>query len=267
MLKMETYEDLTMITMGRGIFGVFLYPVYNYLLDDLLIDTGTTLCEVELLRLLEGKKLNTVVNTHAHEDHIGNNAILKETRDIKIYAHPEAIPRIEDPNLLNLRRYQKFTWGVPPPSYAKEIPSVINTHSYQLKVIHTPGHSPGHICLYEPNKKWLFSGDLHPSKLSLEAQPFDDLVEIMNSLKKLMNLDINRIFCGHQGLLSHGNKLLKKKLNFLEQSKQQAKKLYSDQKSLKEITRDVAGREGIMKLITGGHMSKRNGIKSLLQLK
>jgi glyoxylase-like metal-dependent hydrolase (beta-lactamase superfamily II) len=223
MLKTEVYEDLILITTGRGIFGMFLYPVYSYLIDDLLIDTGTTRCEEQMLRFLKDKELNTVVNTHAHEDHVGNNAIIKKTKGAKIYAHSEAIKSIEDPQSLDLRRYQKFTWGIPPPSHPIDIPSEISIHSYTLEVIHTPGHSSGHICLYEPEKKWLFSGDLHVGKLSLEAQPFDDLIRIMASLQNLITYDISEIFSGHQGHITHGNKVLKSKLTYLEESKKKSR--------------------------------------------
>lgn len=266
MLKAAHYEDLTIITMGRGIFGMYIYPVYSYLIDDLLIDTGTTLCKTQLLNFIEDKELNTVVNTHAHEDHVGNNAILKETRKITIYAHADAIPRIKDPLLLNLRKYQKFTWGVPLPSYPQEIPVKLSTKAHTLEVIHTPGHSPGHICLYDPNKKWLFSGDLHIGKLSLEAQPFEKFTQIIQSLKKLTQYDIKEIFCGHQGHLSDGNMVVRNKLAFLEQAKEQAEQLHKEQLSLKEISYDIAGKETLMKFITRGHMSKQNGVKSLLQL-
>jgi len=266
MLKTKEYEDLTIITTGRGIFGVYIYPVYSYILEDLLIDTGTKICEDQLLDFLEGKEINIVVNTHAHEDHIGNNAILEKKREITIYAQKEAINRIDDPLLLDLRGYQKFTWGVPQPSHAIEIPSEITTKSYTLKVIHTPGHSPGHICLYEPKKKWLFSGDLHVGKLSLESQPFENLIQIITSLKKLTDYDVKEIFCAHLGHLENGNKIIRKKLTYLEDAKEQAEKLYEKNVPLKEITKQIAGKETFMKVITKGHMSKLNGIKSLLQI-
>ena len=267
MLKIVQYEDLTLITTGRGIFGLYIYPVYSFLLEDLLIDTGTTLCEKQILNYLEGKELNIIVNTHAHEDHVGNNAIMQERKGITLYAHKEAIKRIKDPLLLNLRGYQKSTWGIPLPSQPIEIPPEIRTKSYTLKVIHTPGHSPGHICLYEPTKKWLFSGDLHVGKLSLEAQPFENLIQIINSLKTLTDYDVNEIFCSHQGHLSDGNTVIRKKLTYLDEAKRQAEKLYTENVSLKEITNQIAGKETIMKVITRGHMSKLNGIKSLLQIK
>lgn len=266
MLKTERYEDLNIITTGRGIFGVYIYPVYSYLLEDLLIDTGTRICEDQLLGFLEGKEIKIIVNTHAHEDHIGNNAILKEKREVTIYAHKKAIKRIDDPLLLDLRGYQKFTWGLPEPSHALEIPSEISTNSYTLKVIHTPGHSPGHICLYEPKKKWLFSGDLHVGKLSLESQPFENLIQIIASLKKLTDYDVKEIFCAHRGHIENGNRVIQKKLTYLEDAKEQAEKLYGKNVALKEITKQIAGKETFMNLITKGHMSKLNGIKSLLRI-
>ena len=267
MLRSEKYEDLTIITTGRGILGVYIYPVCSYLLEGLLIDTGTKICEDQLLNFLEDKELNVVINTHAHEDHVGNNAVLKEKRGVKIYAHEKALGRIEEPERLNLRRYQKLTWGVPNPSHPKEIPSSeIKTHSHVLEVIHTPGHSPGHVCLYEPVKKWLFSGDLHVGKLSLEAQPFENLIKIIDSLRKLTNYDVREIFCGHQGHLPEGNKIIQEKLSFLEGAKERAEELQAEHVPLKEITKQIAGKETFMKVITGGHMSKLNGIKSLLQV-
>ncbi|MHA1111163.1 MAG: hypothetical protein ACTSRE_08670, partial [Promethearchaeota archaeon] len=62
MLRTAQFEDLSIITTGRGIFGQYLYPVYSYLLEDLLIDTGTLICQGPLLQFLKNKKLNTVVN-------------------------------------------------------------------------------------------------------------------------------------------------------------------------------------------------------------
>ncbi|MBN2157496.1 MAG: MBL fold metallo-hydrolase [Candidatus Lokiarchaeota archaeon] len=266
MLKTEKYEDLTIITTGRGFLGAYIYPVYSYLLDDLLIDTGTTICRNQLLDFLDDKVIKIIVNTHAHEDHVGNNAILNERRDITLYAHREAIKRIENPALLDLRRYQKFTWGVPQSSKPSEIPSEIKTKSHLLEVIHTPGHCPGHICLYEPTKKWLFSGDLHVGKLSLEVQPFENLLQIMTSLEILTNYEVKEIFCAHLGHIPNGNMVLQNKLAFLKNAKEHAEKLYSEHLSLKEITNQIAGKETIMKVITKGHMSKLNGIKSLLQM-
>ena len=266
MLKAVQFEDLYIITMGRGIFGQYVYPVYSYLLEDLLIDTGTKLCQLELLEFLKDKELNMVINTHAHEDHIGNNAILQEKRGVRVYAHKDAISRIENPALLNLRGYQKLIWGLPSPSKTEEIPSKLKTKSHKLEIIHTPGHAPEHICIYEPKKKWLFTGDLHVGKLSLETQPFDNLQQIMESLKTLTKYDVNEIFCSHEGHISNGNAAIEKKLKYLEDAKALAEQLFSEHVPLPKIVEHVAGKETLMKTITRGHMSKLNGIKSLLNI-
>ena len=70
----------------------------------------------------------------------------------------------------------------------------------KLMVIHTPGHSPGHCCFYEPDRKYLFSGDLIYEG-SLDAfYPSTDPQLFFQSVRKIQNLSINRILPGHHQL-------------------------------------------------------------------
>ena len=67
-------------------------------------------------------------------------------------------------------------------------------------VIHTPGHSPGHCCFYELDRKYLFSGDLIYEG-SLDAfYPSTDPQLFFQSVRKIQNLSINRILPGHHQL-------------------------------------------------------------------
>lgn len=82
----------------------------------------------------------------------------------------------------------------------------INTGNFLFKCIHTPGHTPGHICLYEPNKKLLFSGDhiledISPiiAVLSDEDSPLQSYLE---SLDKILNYDIQLVCPGHRRVFS-----------------------------------------------------------------
>ncbi len=79
---------------------------------------------------------------------------------------------------------------------------------YHLKVVHTPGHSPGTICLYESHKKILFSGDhiirhITPNPLMeikrdhLRDPDYQSLKAYMQSLHKLKGLDVRFVFPGH----------------------------------------------------------------------
>jgi len=252
--------------MGRGIFGGFVFPVYSYLIDELLIDTGAPVAQKEFKRALEKLPVSVVVNTHSHEDHIGNNAMVARLKGAQILVHPSGLPILSNPKLLHLRFYQRFAWGTPAPSAGNPVPPEIQTGTHQFTVIETPGHSPDHICLYEPTEGWLFSGDLHIAELTLVYQPFDDFHQILDSLKKLLPLDIHEIFDAHKGHISDGMDALNAKIQFMETTKVKVTDLFDKGMSPKEITFKVLGKEEIFAKITRGHMSKLNGVKSILRL-
>jgi glyoxylase-like metal-dependent hydrolase (beta-lactamase superfamily II) len=80
---------------------------------------------------------------------------------------------------------------------------IIDTGRYALEIIWTPGHSPGHICLYEPENRFLFSGDhILPSispNISYHVQSGDDpLGEYIYSLRKLQNLPVAKVLPAHE---------------------------------------------------------------------
>ncbi|MHA1112713.1 MAG: hypothetical protein ACTSRE_16610, partial [Promethearchaeota archaeon] len=87
------------------------------------------------------------------------------------------------------------------------------------------------------------------------------------SLIKLSKYNVSKIFGAHLGHLTNGNAIIRKNLTFLEEAKAQAEKLYSEHVLLIDIVKEVAGKESFLKIITRGHISKLNGIKSLLNLK
>ena len=67
-------------------------------------------------------------------------------------------------------------------------------------VIHTPGHSPGHCCFYELNRKYLFSGDLIYQGCLDAFYPTTDPQLFFQSVRKIWRLDINRVLPGHHQL-------------------------------------------------------------------
>ena len=69
-----------------------------------------------------------------------------------------------------------------------------------ISVIHTPGHSPGHCCFYEPERGYLYSGDLIYKGCLYAFYPSTDPQLFWQSIKKIQSLEINRIFPGHHHL-------------------------------------------------------------------
>lgn len=122
--------------------------------------------------------ISMIVNTHEHMNHFGGNALIKERSNAEIAAHEIAVPLIEDmknqfPSEDELKEmpdiiieYAKARSAIYEKVKTAKIDiklrdgDVINMDEYWLEVLHTPGHTHGHICLYERRSRTLFAGDL-----------------------------------------------------------------------------------------------------------
>ena len=151
-----------------------------------LVDTGGSVSEqikswvTEILRF---KSLHQIIFTHGHPDHVQGANMLADHFSVPLYIHPADSEHIEN--------------SMPLGSY-------IDCGDVSFKVIHTPGHSPGGVCFYEPNQKILISGDTifpggRTGRWDLPGSNYEDLVR---SVKKLMNLEIEMLYPGHYDPIS-----------------------------------------------------------------
>lgn len=123
-----------------------------------LIDSGTNPASA-LAKISSLGGLEYLVNTHCHFDHIAGNKEVKAKTNAKLCAHvidAAAIEQGSGDTLADL--FGENLDGVKV-DVRLEDGSRIDLGDIQLEVIHTPGHTPGGICLYEPGSKSLFSGD------------------------------------------------------------------------------------------------------------
>ncbi len=182
-----------------------------------LIDTGAGLDKMIMGRTqekLDNRKVDIIINTHAHIDHVGGNDFFKEA---EVYCH-----KLEAEEMSSGRFYgtTKFVGSGSPREvdhFIKE-GDKIDLGEIKLEIIHTPGHSPGSICLYEKNKKSLFSGDtLFPDgnvgRTDLIGGSMSDLV---SSLKKLKSLDFKTLYPGHMRVVDSAGDHLDRALFFVD---------------------------------------------------
>jgi glyoxylase-like metal-dependent hydrolase (beta-lactamase superfamily II) len=264
LLYVKESESVTLFYMGRSPLGLLLYPVYAFLVGDTLIDTGTSRVKKQFIASITDRRIKQIVNTHHHEDHIGNNAEAQQLFGISIYAHPLALPYLENPFRNRLRMYQKIVWDWPKPSKGTAIGSYVAAGTCRLEVIHSPGHTDDHICLYEPDKKWLFTGDLFCGTAFIYLRRDENYLQILDTLKKLSLLEVETIFCNLKGVVNNGKDALLKKISRMERLRDDVLNLQEKNFSRSEIRREVLGKKDAWYWITGGHYSKQNTVDSIL---
>ncbi len=242
------------------------YRACAALVDGLLVDSGFTHARGQLLRELRGRTVEQVVNTHAHEDHVGNNREIAERFGAEVAAPPVAVAALTRPERIAVLPYQRILWGVPPPSVARPLGREIRTRRFRFDVVPTPGHSRDHVCFHEPERGWLFSGDLYLGSQVRLARPFENGADLVASLERAVALRPRILFCGHRGPLEGAVEVLERKLRFLAGMRERALALSRAGSPPEEIAARLVGREPLgYRLFTQGDLSKLNFVRSLLK--
>ena len=146
--------------------GVFAENTYFYIDDHsksgFLIDPGAQAGLIYDTIVRNGWTIEKILLTHGHFDHMGAAELLREKLVAPIYIYPEDAPYLMDP-YLNLSGNSGDPITVPhyEELYDGEIIKLKSNSGFYLKVIHTPGHTPGSVTYYAPEENAAFVGDLH----------------------------------------------------------------------------------------------------------
>ena len=168
--------------------------------DCLLVDAG--LGAGKLIKFLQEHKLNpvAVVLTHGHIDHIEGVAALRaEFPDIKVYIHKLDAEMLTEP-YTNLSAMTGAAFSIEPADFSLEEQSVIEQADIKLSVLHTPGHTPGGVCLYSEDEGIVFTDDaLFADSIGRTDFPNGDTEQLLQSIReKLFTLpDETKVYPGH----------------------------------------------------------------------
>lgn len=262
MLRVSSHGEITRIELARTFLGRSLYAVSAFALGDALIDSGCPATARELLGWARGTGIRTVVNTHYHEDHSGADALLARELGAEVLAPAETVPRLA--SFYRLPFYRRITWGQPADVAARPLGDAIAIGPYRFEVIATPGHSPDHVCLFEPDRGWLFSGDLYISARARYLRRGEDAWGIIASLRRVRALQPGLMICSHAGFLERPAAALDAKIAYWERLAERALALAGEGLAPSAVVSRLLGPEGFLTAFSGGDFSKRNLVLSLL---
>ncbi|QHS22707.1 MBL fold metallo-hydrolase [Virgibacillus sp. MSP4-1] len=214
--------------------------VYCYFVDGLLIDTGPKIQKRKLSRIYQSLDIQTVALTHHHDDHTGMVSWLDEQLSPRIFAH------------------ERTNLSVDTEIYTGEI----QTPNHQFITIPTPAHTPDHVCLLEPDRGWLFSGDMYITPYPKVFLKNESVSSYICSLKELKKLDFTSLYGGHEGLIPNGREMIAEKLKYLESTRKEVVRLHQLGYKDREIVKRIFPRKVRLELVTFGLFSRLNFIRS-----
>lgn len=267
MIQVERYGPVIALRMARRFLGRPLYWATAYWIDGLLIDTGPAVTARELVRVLEQVPVRQIALTHGHEDHMGGLAALRRRYpDIPVYASARTAEFVEMPELLQMQLYRRAIWGAPeavtPITVLDEVDDVLHTPRYSLRAVETPGHSRDHVCYFEPQQRWLFSGDaLIGGRDRTWAREYE-LFGVVGSLQTMVTLQPDRLFPGSGNVRRNPTNDMLDKINYLTQLARDVGKLEVDGVKPEAIAAQLFGADSGMAFWTQRHFTGANLVEA-----
>ena len=190
---------MQVLTITGGMLGTNCYMVWDEGDKCVLIDPGFEADPILDTVRSHGKQVEAILLTHGHFDHVGGVKAIHEETGCKVYIHK-----------LDMELPQRLTLGTVPYTHNYEEGDTLSLAGLSIRVLHTPGHTPGGVCLLCGN--YMFSGDtLFAGTCGRTDLPGSSYKDMWASLARLASLDED-----YQVLPGHGESstlFTEKKLN------------------------------------------------------
>jgi glyoxylase-like metal-dependent hydrolase (beta-lactamase superfamily II) len=234
------------------------YGVSAYVTRGVLIDTGCPALADAMSAWAREARPRGVLLTHAHEDHAGNVDRMVAL-GLPLGAAAATVEIVARPGPIG--RYRRVVWGRPRP-----FPDVARTPRFDdpaLRLMHTPGHSADHHVVWDEARATVFAGDLFLGTRVRDARPDEDPRELAASLRRVLALAPETLYCAHRGLVVEPIPSLVRKAEWLAEMMGRTESLIRAGWSDRAVAREVLGREGPPYYVSGGDLSRVNFVRAV----
>lgn len=182
------------------------YDSNVYLLEDedpIVVDTGTGMFAESTLeeigKIVPLRRIGRIVLTHSHMDHMGGAARFQRATGARVYLHEEEAARLrsgdQELTLAGMFGSRLERVDIEPLRTGERL----RCGPAELEVVHTPGHSPGSIVLYERSMRTAIVGDtvFCDGGVGRWDLPGGDLAQLRRSIKRLEELRLENMYPGH----------------------------------------------------------------------
>jgi endoribonuclease LACTB2 len=261
MVSIERYgssTDVMRLQMSTTAGRASGYGVSAYVTRGVLIDTGCPALGDAVGAWAHGAPLRGVMVTHAHEDHAGNVDRMVAL-GLPLGASAATLASIARPGPIGL--YRRAVWGTP-----RAVPDVARAPEFAdaaLQLIHTPGHAADHHVIWDEERATLFSGDLFLGVRVREVRPEEDPRALAASLRRVLALAPEVMYCAHRGPVPDPIPSLVRKAEWLAEMIGRMESLIRAGWSDRAVSREVLGREGTTNYVSGGDLSRANFVRAV----
>lgn len=260
--RIDRHGDVERLSVSVAYAGRPIYWASVHLVDGALVDSGPAHARPALLRFLASRRLDTVLTTHLHEDHVGNHEALPEgVRVVAPAATVELLERGPPPIPL----YRRVTWGSHGRAPGAEtLGDRVDTPRRSFRVVPAPGHSADHVAFLDEAASALYTGDAYLGRFKA-ARDEEDVHEEIATLRRLADLDAATMFPGHCPIVERPRAKLLDTAEHFERLARDAWRLADRGLSVRRIRRELLGAEPVLTFLSGYEFSCVKMVRNLLR--